>query len=236
MTGTAGSNDLRMVDGVSRSPNTVVMTILADVCSLYVRYGLASGFYTVVTAEAVADDADMVEVGRPPGVCSMAVITGIAAVDVGRVFAHGCDTVVARAAGADDLRMVNGKNGREHVGVVAVLAYVCGLNVCLVLAGCLDTVVAIDAVAGNVHVVEIRRYPTSRCVAVVASVATRNVVRRLSGRREAIVAGATGSRYLGMVDDVHRRKRVRVVAVFAHVGRRYVGWVFSGCIGAVVAA
>lgn len=84
--------------------------------------------------------------------------------------------------------------------------------------------------------IEIRRYPTGRCVAVVTSVATGNVVRRLSGRREAVVTGATGSGYLGMVDHVHGRKRICVVAILAHVGRCYVGWVFSGCIRTVVAA
>ena len=143
---------------------------------------------------------------------------------------------MTRAAGADDLRMVNGKDGRKQVGVVAVFANVARLDVRRILAGCLDTVVAIDAVAGNVHVVEIRRYPTSRCVAVVTSVATRNVARRLSSRRETVVTGATGSGYLGMVDDVHRRKRIGIVTIFAHVGCRYVGWVFSGCICTVVTA
>lgn len=143
---------------------------------------------------------------------------------------------MTRAAGADDLGMVNGKNGRKHVGVMAILADVARLDVRRILAGCLDTVVAIDAVAGNVDVVEICWYPAGRCVAVVAGVATRNVVWSLSGRRESVVTGATASGYLGVVDNVHRRKRIRVVAIFAHVGRCHVGRVFSGCIRTVVAA
>lgn len=89
VTGTASSNDLGMVDYFSRSPDSAAMTVLADVCSLYVCQGLTRGFHTVVTAEAVADDADMVEVGRPPGIGRVAVITGIAAVDMGRMFARG---------------------------------------------------------------------------------------------------------------------------------------------------
>jgi len=73
-------------------------------------------------------------------------------------------------------------------------------------------------------------------MAVIAGIATRNMVRRLSCRCETVMTGSTGSAYLRVVDGVHRRKRVRVVTVFAHVGRRYVGWVFSGRIRTVMAA
>lgn len=71
---------------------------------------------------------------------------------------------------------------------------------------------------------------------VVAGVAAGDMVRVFSCRREVIMTGSTGSGYLGMVDGVHRRKCIRVVAVFAHVGSRYVGWVFSGRIRTVMAA
>jgi len=87
----------------------------------------------------------------------MAVIAIIAARNMCCMLAGGRDAVVARAAGTDDLGMVNGKNGPKHVGVVAVLADVCGLNVRRALAGCLDTVVAINTVAGNVYMIEICR-------------------------------------------------------------------------------
>ena len=143
---------------------------------------------------------------------------------------------MTRAAGADDLRMVNGKNGRKHVGVMAILADVARLDVRRILAGCLDAVVAINAVTRNVPVVEIRRDPTRRCVAVVAGFAARNVVRCLSGRSEAVVAGATGSGYLSMVDHVDGRKCICVVAILAYVGSCNVSWVLSGCIRSVVAA
>ena len=73
-------------------------------------------------------------------------------------------------------------------------------------------------------------------MAVVTSVATRNVVRRLSGRRETVVTGAAGSVYLGMVDDVYRRKRIRVVAIFAHVCGRNVRWILAGGVSAIMAA
>lgn len=225
-----------MVHGVRRRPGIAVVAVLADICRLQVRYGLTSSFHSVVTAHAVADDADMVEVGRPPGIGRVAVITGIAAVDMGRVLARGRDAVVARTACSKDLSVIDHENRREDVGVMAVLAYVRGLNVRLVLARGLDTVVAIDAVAGDAHMIEIRWYPTGRCVAVVTGIATCNVIWRLPGCREAVMTGATGSGYLGMVDDVHRRKRIRVVAVFTYVGCCYVSWVFSGCIRAVVAA
>ena len=135
MTGAAAADDLGVVHRIHRRPYVAVMAVFANVCRLHVRQGLTGGFDAVVAAETVSDYAGVVKIGRPPGTARMAVITGIAAVDMCGVLAGGRDTVVTRAAGANHLRVVDRERGREHVGIVAVLAYVCGLNVCLVLAG-----------------------------------------------------------------------------------------------------
>lgn len=212
------------------------MAVFTDIRRLHMRKILAGRFDAVVAAHAVADDANMVERGRTPGVGGVAVVTGVAAVDMRRVFARRCDAIVTRAAGADDLCMVNGEHGREHVCVVAILANVACLDVRRILARGFDAVMAIDAVAYDIKVVEIRRYPAGCGVTVVAGIATRNMVRRLSGRREAVMTGSTSTGHLGMVDGVHRRKRIAIVAVLADVGCRYVRRVFTGRIGAIVAA
>ena len=57
---------------------------------------------------------------------------------------------------------------------------------------------------------------------IVAGIAARDMGRVLAGRRDAIVTGAAGTRYLRVVDRVHGREPVGVMAVFADVGRRYV--------------
>ena len=67
--------------------------------------------------------------------------------------------VMARAAGAQYLRVVDSKYRRPHIARVAVLTDVAGLNVCGALARGFSTVVAAEAIAGDVDVIEIRRQP-----------------------------------------------------------------------------
>ena len=71
---------------------------------------------------------------------------------------------------------------------------------------------------------------------VVAGVAAGKVRRVLAGCRDAVVTGATGAQYLGVIDSDYRRPQVRGVAVFADIRRLNVRRSFAGCLGAVMAA
>jgi len=71
---------------------------------------------------------------------------------------------------------------------VAVLADIAGLNMGLALAGCLDTVVAAEAVATDVYVIKIGGQPGRGRVAVIAGIAAGDVVRVFAGCGEAVVA------------------------------------------------
>lgn len=95
MTGTAGAEYLRVIDGKYRGPDVGRVAVLADVAGLYVCRSLARRLDAVVAARAVARDVDVVEVGRQPGDRRMAVVAIVAAGNVGRVLASGRDTVVA---------------------------------------------------------------------------------------------------------------------------------------------
>jgi len=108
MARTTRTEDLRVVDGVGRRPDVAVVAVFANIACLYMRLCLAGGLDPIVAAEAVPDDAGMVEIRRSPCICCMAIITGIAAVNMRRVFASGRDAVVARAAGANHLGVVDG--------------------------------------------------------------------------------------------------------------------------------
>ena len=57
------------------------------------------------------------------------------------------------------MSVINGKDGRKHIGVVAIFANVAGLNVGWSFAGRVYAVMAIKTVAGNVDVIEIRWQP-----------------------------------------------------------------------------
>lgn len=158
----------------------------------------------------------------------MAVVAVVAAVDVILIFPGCLHAVMARAAGAQDLRVVNGKYGGKHIGRMAVFTNVARLNVRRSLARRVSTVVAAEAVARDVDMVEVRGQPANRRMTVVAVVAAGDVIQVFPGGREAIMAGAARAQNLRMVDHVRRRPDVAVVAVLAHIGGLYVRQVLAG--------
>ena len=58
-------------------------------------------------------------------------------------------------AGTNDLRVVDGKDRRKDVGIVAVLANIAGLDVCQILANGIDTVMAVNTLARDVQMVKV---------------------------------------------------------------------------------
>lgn len=83
--------------------------------------------------------------------------------------------------------MVNGDDRRPDGWAMTVLADICCLRVLRILSGRINAVVAADTVARNVRVVECRRLPGDRCMAVVAVVATRYMCGMFARGRDAIV-------------------------------------------------
>ena len=163
MTGTAGAHDLRVVDRKHGRKDIGRMAVLADVAGLNVSLVLAGRLSAVMAADAVVGDVYMVESCGPPGDRRMAVIAGITARYVRRVLA-GCDAaIMTGAADADDLSVINRKRGCKDIGRVAILADIAGLNMRRrIFASSIHAVMAVDAVAGDIQMVEVRRQPASR--------------------------------------------------------------------------
>jgi len=88
-----------------------------------------------------------------------------------------------------------------------------------VFARRVGAVVATDAVARNVHVIEVGGNPGNGRVAVVAVVTARDVSWVLAGRRVAVVAGDAGPEYRGVVDGVGGCPGHVVVTILANIGR-----------------
>lgn len=61
----------------------------------------------------------------------------------------------------------------------------------LVLAGCVCTVVTADAIPKDIHMIEVRRYPADRRMAVFAAIVTGNVGLVFSSRTESVMAAHT---------------------------------------------
>ena len=118
---------------------------------------------------------------------------------------------------------------------MAVLADIGRRDVGRMLAGCVGAVVAADAVARNIRMIEVSWNPGHGRVAVIAIVAARDVGRVLARCRVAVMTGNAGSKYLGVVYRVCGRKRHVVVTILAHVTRVDMGRVLAGCLDAVMA-
>ena len=133
------------------------MAVLADIRRLNMRRALACGIPAIMATEAIVHDGCMIEICRRPGDRRVTVIAVISTGDVCRMLSNRYHTIVTRTAGAKNLSVIDRKHGREHIGGMAVLANVGCLNVCEILAHGIGTVVAVDAIASDIHVIEIRR-------------------------------------------------------------------------------
>lgn len=96
--------------------------------------------------------------------------------------------------------MINTEYRCEHIGVVAILADIRGLNVRRGFAGRFRAVMTIEAASGDVDVIEIRWQPTRSRMAVIAIVATGNVGQVFAGCRKTVVASPTSANYLCVID------------------------------------
>ena len=235
MTRATGTQHLCVVDRIGGRPYSIVVAILAYIRCLYVCQVLARRLDAIVTTGAIPDNANVIKISRSPGIARVAIVTGVAAGEVGGMLAGGYDAIVTGAAGTDYLRVINGEHRRKYVGAVAVFTDISCLNVCLVFACCLHTVVTVDAISGDIQVIEIRRQPSSRRVAVVTGIAAGQMIQIFATSDNAIVAGSTISDNLHVIDNVSRRERIGVMAVLTDDSGLNVAWVFAGRICAVVA-
>jgi len=154
--GATGAQHLRVVDGEDRKPHVRCMTVFADIAGLYVRLSFARGIGTVVAADTISSDVDMVKVRWQPARRRMAVLAVVTTVDMTLVLAGRDDAVVTGSAGTNHLGVFDRIDRYPHIRCVAVFADVAGLYVRLGLARGFGTVVAAEAVAGDVGVIEVR--------------------------------------------------------------------------------
>jgi len=210
------------------------MAVFADIRCAYVSGILAGRFGTVVAADAITHDIQVVKIRGQPAKRAVAVVAGIAAGDMSLVLARCRSAVMAGAAHAYHLGVINGHHRRKDVGCMTVLTHIRGLNMCRAFAGSVYAIVAADTVSRDIRMVEIGRQPGDGTVAIVAIVATGNMSLVLAGRRKAIMTGTATTHYLRVIDDSHRHERNRRVTVFTDLGRANVSRTFADCICAVV--
>lgn len=156
---------------------------------------------------------------RYPCRCRMARIALLLRDEVAEILASSDRAVMTGRAGTENLRVIHGNDRAPRRRRVAVLARIRRERMVRVLARCIHTIVAAEAVVRDVGVIEIGRYPGNCRMAVVAIVATRDVARVLTLGDRAVMARYTGTKHLRVVDAVSGFPEHVVVAVLAHVGR-----------------
>ena len=187
MTGRAIADDLAVVDHHCRREDICAVAICTDVGRPDVVDRLADGLCAVVATDTVVRNSHVIEVrGKPGGRC-MTFVAIAAALNVSRVFSRCRHAVMAGTAGTEDLHVIDGVSRCPDVGRVAVFTGIRRLNVLPGFACCLDAIVAIDAVSGDVDVIEVGRKPSDSRVTIVAVVTARDVRRMLAGRRDSVM-------------------------------------------------
>lgn len=205
------------------------MAVFADVGRLYVQGALSGRVSAVVAANAIVRYVDVIEICWNPRHGRMAIVAVVAARYVCWMLANRCDTVMARSTRANNLGMVHGVGRYPNVRGVAVFADIAGLNMCRRFAGGVRAIMAVNAIAGNVDVIEVGREPSCCGVAVFAVVAACDVRWIFARRGNPIMTRAASTQYLRVVNREGRREYVRSVAIFAGICRlNVVGGLASG--------
>ena len=133
------------------------MAVLADIRRLNMVRVLTDSLCTIVTTDTVTRDVQVIEVCRQPANRAVAVVTGIAAGDMRRVLANGNGAIVAGDASANYLGVIDGQYWRKNIRRVTVFADVRCLNMRLVFANGIRTVMAAGTVASDIDVIKVRR-------------------------------------------------------------------------------
>jgi len=101
---------------------------------------------------------------------------------------------------------------------MAVFTDVRGLYVQRILPDGFSTVVAAEAVVGDVGMIKEDREPANGAVAVIAVVTTGDVGRVLAGRRRTVMAGTAAADNLRVIDHCWWDPYRRAMAIFADIG------------------
>ncbi len=108
-----------MVDRSYRLEGYRAVAVLTDVRCLHMNEALTNGCRTVVAADTVINDANMIEYRRKPSGCAVAIVTLLARRNVVRYFSGCLNAVVATDAASRQSRVIDESNHAPTRGNVA---------------------------------------------------------------------------------------------------------------------
>lgn len=115
--------------------------------------------------------------------------------------------------------MVHRERRDPQICAVAVLAYVCRLNVSRIFAGSINAVMAAETIPHDIHVIEVRRYPGGGGVAVIAIVPAGDMTGMLADSSNSVMTSKAVTQYVHVVDGKCWCPYIRGMAVLTNIGR-----------------
>jgi len=181
MTTAASAGHTVMVYPDHRCPCRVAVAVLTRIGAQNMLRMLAGRRGAIVAAGAIARHIGVIEVRRHPAIGSMAALAITSTLDMLWMLAHCCRAVVTAAASADDLRMINPNHRCPCRVAVAVFADIGAQHMLRVFTGRRGAIMAADAIACYIRVIEVRRHPAIGGMTSLAVVAARDMLRILAG-------------------------------------------------------
>ena len=115
--------------------------------------------------------------------------------------------IVAGGTRTQHLRMVNPCRWYPHPCSVTIFTNVGCQYVILIFAGRVCTVVAANAISGNVRVIKISGHPSYGCVAIVAVIPAADMRRVLTDRNGAVMTGRADADNLRVINRYSRLEK-----------------------------
>ena len=165
---------------------------------------------------------------RNPGRRCVAVIALMNGIEVPEIRARCRGAIVAGRTNANYVVVIDRRCRRPGRRRMAVFAHGTGIHVIDGFARGYGAVMTFVAIPGDIHMVEIGRYPGHCCMTVIAVIAAGDMSRMFTGRDQAVMARRTDSKYLCVIYRVGRCPENIVVAVLANIGCVYMRWVLTG--------
>ena len=164
----------------------------------------------------------MIEIDRNERIGRMANIAFGRCLQMRGMFSNSRGAVMTATAAAEHLRVIDATDRRKHDDGMTVLADIGGLHVVGRLTDGVDGIVTTGTIAGDVVMIEVGRRERHRGVAVITSIAARDMAHILAWCRRAVVATHAGAEHLSVIDARHGGERDHGMAVFTNIGGLYV--------------
>ena len=166
MAGTTTAEDLYVIHGYGRHPDSSVVAVFADVRGLNMRHVLAGRRCAIVAIAATVRDVVVIEICRQPRDGRMTILANIVAIDMCRVFTCRIGSVVAVGAVANNSDVI--KSSRQPPnGRMAVVTVVATVDVIEVLTARNDAIMTRATCADYLSMIDYRcRRPDINAVAI----------------------------------------------------------------------